>query len=131
MGTVPEELRKRAIREMQASFGFTEGVEANFDLTVEMAIKSHRNFLSNLPDLTVAPPIPLDNLRSLSPKRRTALVANMARSAANIEGAGANNRQFLIDAHRLRLGSLFAMDSRVSTKTADEIADWIIENVKE
>ena len=130
MDTVPEELREQAIKEMQARFGFEDGVAENFDETMIMAVDIQKKFLANLPDPSLPTPNPLDNMRQLSPKRRSALIANMTRAANNIKGAGASNNQFLIDQHRLRLGTFFMMDRRLSSKTADALAGWIVENVK-
>lgn len=126
---IPTELRDRAIQEMQTSFGFSEGVEENFELTVELAVRNHRNFLRNLPDPTAPIPVPLSSFRPLPENRRKHLAATYAKANENVAKNSAGNVQFLKDQHRLRLITLFTIDSHLSTTTADQLAQWVFTHV--
>ncbi len=130
MVKVPAEICDRAIAEMEASFGFSEGVKENFHQTMQIAIEIHQSFLEKLPDPNFPPPVPLASFRHILPERRAAMARTFAAAGTNVAQVGQANRQFLEDSHRLRLGTFFRIGGRISPQTADTLVDWVVNNIR-
>ncbi len=129
MINVPEELSKRAIAEMEISFGFSEGVAENFLTTMEIAIESHQYFLNSPSNPNRASSIHVSSFPNIRPERRAAMAKTIATAKENISEAVSANLQLLQDSHRLRLGTFFRINGHISDETADALADWLVANI--
>lgn len=128
MHQLPDDLRNRGEEEMRQSFGFSEGIPEHFQAVVDLAVATHKHFLEALPEPDGAVAVPLKHFRGLSEKRRGQLKSTYARMQERLTENKTANNNFLLDQHKLRLGTMFAIDGRISTKTANELVEWIVSN---